>query len=148
MAIKCKDGSCEVLINSPERGNRAYRNRWHPSSKKCLTVHGVDKAGKAELAPPDVPRANLLELVAHVPPCLIGMEACSGVHHWARKFAEVRPHGALDGTEVRRSLSHQRPSVAKTTRPMQPPCIRHSSADLPPPVVPLIKMKSGVCKVN
>jgi transposase len=29
----------------------------------------------------------LLELVASLPPCLIGMEACSGAHHWARLFA-------------------------------------------------------------
>src|SRR5690242_5246083 len=28
-----------------------------------------------------------LELVASLPPCLIGMEACSGAHHWARLFA-------------------------------------------------------------
>ena len=26
-------------------------------------------------------------MVAHLPPCLIGMEACSGAHHWAREFS-------------------------------------------------------------
>src|SRR4029077_18882750 len=32
-------------------------------------------------------RAKLTELVAQLPPCLIGMEACSGDHEWARRFA-------------------------------------------------------------
>ncbi|RMR06835.1 ISPsy16 transposase [Pseudomonas syringae pv. tagetis] len=29
-----------------------------------------------------------MPLIAQLPPCLIGMEACSGAHHWARVFAE------------------------------------------------------------
>jgi transposase len=39
------------------------------------------------LVRPSVARGKLLELVAALPPCLIGMEACSGAHHWARLFA-------------------------------------------------------------
>ena len=57
-------------------------------AKNVFAVHGVGEAGKPELVRPDVPRAKLLELVAHLPPCLIGMEACSGAHHWAREFAQ------------------------------------------------------------
>jgi transposase len=34
-----------------------------------------------------VARARLAELLVSLPPCLIGMEACSGAHHWARLFA-------------------------------------------------------------
>ena len=37
---------------------------------------------------PSVPRAKLHQLVAALPPCTIGMEACSGAHHWARLFAQ------------------------------------------------------------
>ena len=29
----------------------------------------------------------MLEMVAQLPPCLIGMEASSGAHHWAREFS-------------------------------------------------------------
>jgi hypothetical protein len=29
----------------------------------------------------------LSELIAELPPCLIGMEACGGAHEWARRFA-------------------------------------------------------------
>ena len=31
-------------------------------------------------------RSKLNELVAALPPCVIGIEACSGAHHWARQF--------------------------------------------------------------
>ncbi|MET3373571.1 transposase [Variovorax boronicumulans] len=56
-------------------------------AKDVFAVHGVDKAGKPTLVRPSVPRTKLLELIAGLPPCVIGMEACSGAHHWARLFA-------------------------------------------------------------
>jgi transposase len=56
-------------------------------AKNVFAVHGVDATGRAALVRPSVARAKLLELVASLPPCLIGMEACSGAHHWARLFA-------------------------------------------------------------
>ena len=46
-------------------------------AKNVFAVHGVNETGKAELVRPEVPRARLRELIAHLPPCLIGMEACS-----------------------------------------------------------------------
>ncbi len=55
-------------------------------AKNVFAVHGVNGAGKPELVRPDVKRAKLLELIAGLPPCLIGMEACSGAHYWAREF--------------------------------------------------------------
>jgi len=51
-------------------------------------VHGVDESGKPVLVRPEVPRTKLLELIANLPACLIGMEACSGAHHWCREFAK------------------------------------------------------------
>ena len=53
-----------------------------------FAVHCVDETGKPALVRPSVPRAKLLEPIASLPPCLIGMEACSGAHHWAREFAK------------------------------------------------------------
>ncbi len=55
-------------------------------AKSVFAVHGVNDAGKPELVRPSVPRGKLLELVAALAPCTIGMEACSGAHHWARLF--------------------------------------------------------------
>ena len=56
-------------------------------AKNGVAVHGVDEAGKPALMRPSAPRGKLLELIAALPPCLIGMEACTGAHHWARLFA-------------------------------------------------------------
>jgi transposase len=55
-------------------------------AKDVFAVHGVNEAGKAALVKPAVARAKLEELVAALPPCVIGLEACSGAHHWARRF--------------------------------------------------------------
>ena len=55
-------------------------------AKNVFAIHGVDATGKSTLVRPSVPRAKLLELIAALPPCLIGVEACSGAHHWAREF--------------------------------------------------------------
>lgn len=55
-------------------------------AKNVFAVHGVDETGKAVLIEPSVRRDALLELIAKQPPCVIGMEACSGAHHWARQF--------------------------------------------------------------
>ena len=59
-------------------------------AKAVFAIHGVDAAGKPVLVRPAVPRAKLLDLIASIPPCLIGMEACSGAHHWARL---IQAHG-------------------------------------------------------
>src|SRR3569833_3686998 len=55
-------------------------------AKNVFALHGVDATGKAVLVRPSVPRSKLAEFVASLPPCLLGMEACSGAHHWARLF--------------------------------------------------------------
>ena len=50
-------------------------------AKSVFAVHGIDASGKAALIKPKVPRGQLLALIAQLPPCVIGMEACSGAHH-------------------------------------------------------------------
>jgi len=57
-------------------------------AKNVFALHGVNDSGKPELVKPKVQRADLLPLIAQLPPCLIGMEACSGAHHWARLFRQ------------------------------------------------------------
>ena len=59
-------------------------------AKNIFAVHGVNENGRAELVKPKVSRDQLLPLIANLPPCTIGMEACSGAHYWARLF---RQHG-------------------------------------------------------
>ena len=55
-------------------------------AKNIFAVHGVNENGKAVLVKPRVSRDPLLPLIAQLPPCLIGMEACSGAHPWGRLF--------------------------------------------------------------
>lgn len=57
-------------------------------AKQVFAVHGVDERGKAVLIKPRVSRDQLSALIAQIPPCLIGMEACTGAHHWARLFRQ------------------------------------------------------------
>ncbi len=59
-------------------------------AKNVFAVHAVDDNGKLLLVKPKVARKDLAALIAQLPPALIGMEACSGAHHWARLF---RQHG-------------------------------------------------------
>lgn len=59
-------------------------------AKNVFAVHGVDDNGKPALVKPKVARGDLMALIVQLPPCVIGMEACSGAHHWARRF---RQHG-------------------------------------------------------
>ncbi len=55
-------------------------------AKNVFAVHAVNRHGKPVLVKPQVRRDQLLELLAQLPPCIIGMEACSGAHHWAREL--------------------------------------------------------------
>src|SRR5206468_5643296 len=57
-------------------------------AKRVFALHGVDAAGRVVLRK-TVRREQLMEVVASLPPCLIGMEACSGAHEWARRFQEL-----------------------------------------------------------
>jgi transposase len=54
-------------------------------AKNSFSVHGVDAAG-AVLLRKTVSRARLMGLLIEQPPCVIGLEACSGAHEWARRF--------------------------------------------------------------
>ena len=55
-------------------------------AKNVFALHGVSQTGTVLLRQPKVARAKLNALVAGLPPGLIGMEACSGAHYWARQF--------------------------------------------------------------
>jgi transposase len=55
-------------------------------AKNVFSLHGVDANGKTVVRR-TVRRDQLEAVVAQLPVCLIGMEACSGAHEWARRFA-------------------------------------------------------------
>ncbi|HZM44590.1 MAG TPA: IS110 family transposase [Burkholderiales bacterium] len=56
-------------------------------AKNVFSLHGRDASGKTVYRR-TVRRDRLVETVASLSPCLIGMEACSGAHEWGRRFEQ------------------------------------------------------------
>ncbi|HLI18708.1 MAG TPA: IS110 family transposase [Rhodanobacteraceae bacterium] len=57
-------------------------------AKRVFQVHEVD-ARTGELRRVQLKRAKFLEYFANRAPCLIGMEACGGAQHWARRLTAM-----------------------------------------------------------
>lgn len=57
-------------------------------AKNLFQRHGVDKNGRVVFKK-QLRRAQLVEFMVNLPKCLVGMEACSGAHFWARKFESL-----------------------------------------------------------
>lgn len=54
-------------------------------AKRVFQAHGADATGKVGLRR-KLQRAEVLTCFASLPPCLVGIEACSTAHHWAREI--------------------------------------------------------------
>src|SRR5512147_1796646 len=54
-------------------------------AKNVFQVHGVNERGKAVLRK-QLRRGQVAAFFANLPTCTVGMEACGGAHHWARKL--------------------------------------------------------------
>src|SRR5690348_13051398 len=52
-------------------------------AKNVFQLHGIDASGAVVLRR-QLKRAAVEKFFAHLPPCLVGMEACGSAHHWAR----------------------------------------------------------------
>lgn len=57
-------------------------------AKQSFQLHGVDASGNVVLKL-KLTRNKLVEHIAQLPACLIGMEACGGSHHWVRVFTKL-----------------------------------------------------------
>ena len=57
-------------------------------AKNVFQIHGADASGKPVLRK-KLKRDQVLTFFANLQPCLVGMEACAGAHHWARKLQAV-----------------------------------------------------------
>ena len=76
-------------------------------AKNVFAVHGVDQNGKAALIKLKVPREQLLPLIAQLPPCLIGVESCSGAP-LGEAVPRVGLHGQTKASQVRHAAAHGR----------------------------------------
>jgi len=54
------------------------------SAKSSFQVHGVDAHGKVVIRK-QLTRGKVLAYFAHLPPCLVGVEAWGGAHYWTRE---------------------------------------------------------------
>ena len=57
-------------------------------AKNVFQVHGADAAGQVIFARA-VRRKDVIGFFTGLPRCLIGMEACSSSHHWARELTRL-----------------------------------------------------------
>lgn len=57
-------------------------------AKNVFQLHGTNQQGKCVLSK-RLTRTKLLEFMSNLSPCLIGIEACMGAHHWARTFERM-----------------------------------------------------------
>ena len=58
-------------------------------AKSVFHLHGVDAAGQVVLRK-RLRQNQVLDFMAGLPRCLVGIEACGTSHHWARNL-EARP---------------------------------------------------------
>jgi transposase len=57
-------------------------------AKNVFAVHGVDAAGNVVIRR-SMRRAALEKFFTELPPCVVGMEACGGAHHWGRFLTKL-----------------------------------------------------------
>ena len=57
-------------------------------AKNVFQAHGVDDKGTVVIRK-RLRRPDILRFFASLPPCLIGIEACSASHYWARELIRL-----------------------------------------------------------
>lgn len=57
-------------------------------AKSVFQVHGINSEGR-KLCGRQLKRAQVMDYFAQLPPVLVGMEACSGAHEWARRISSL-----------------------------------------------------------
>jgi len=57
-------------------------------AKRIMQIHGVDQSGKTVLKK-KVQRDDLLNFMANLPKCLVGIEACGSSNYWAREINKL-----------------------------------------------------------
>jgi len=58
------------------------------TSKSVFQLHGVD-AGEQPVLRKKLRRRQVIDFFAKLPPTRVGIEACGGAHHWARKITAL-----------------------------------------------------------
>ena len=81
-------------------------------AKRVFQVHSVDPA-TGEITSKQIKRDKFLEYFANRAPCLIGMEACGGAQHWARRLIGMGHQvKVMQGKAVKAFVSGNKNDVA------------------------------------
>ena len=75
-------------------------------AKQIIQVHGIDAAGRVVLRKA-VQRERLLALLAQLPRCVVGMEACSGAQSLGARADAARTRAADHGGGVCAAVSQE-----------------------------------------
>ena len=80
----------EMLGNQSQRGGamKKIARIGLDLAKNVFQVHAVDAQGKTVLNK-TIKRDKLRAFFVECEPCLVGMEACSGAHYWARELTKL-----------------------------------------------------------
>src|SRR5215831_10807578 len=84
-ASMCQSGSADQPLEPRGASAMKITTVGIDLAKNVFQVHGVDERGKAVLKR-QLKRHQVLTFFGNLTPCLIGMEACCGAHHWARRL--------------------------------------------------------------
>ncbi len=81
----------ESVIKSFKSGgsmNKELKTLGIDLAKNIFQLHGANGAGKQVLSK-RLGREQFIEFMSHCTPCLVGIEACSGSHYWARTLQSL-----------------------------------------------------------
>ena len=87
-ARQCQNGKCEPSSTHSEKEVQNHFVRWHRSRQERLCGPRRERIWQARVGTHQRCPGQAARDDRSLPPCTIGIgiEACSGVHHWARLF--------------------------------------------------------------
>jgi transposase len=84
----CQADMINLSDNLAEESDMNIKRVGIDLAKQVFQLHGVDSQEKAVLRK-QLRRAQMLDYFKKLPPCLIGMEACSSAHYWGRELQKL-----------------------------------------------------------
>jgi transposase len=87
-ALKCLSWKIMEIFTGKPEGVMKLTPVGIDIAKNVFQVHHIDEE-TGEIVNKPIKRAKFLEYFVNRAPCLIGMEACGGAHHWARQLTRM-----------------------------------------------------------
>ena len=72
-------------------------------ARYVFQIHAVDVDGRIVITSA-LRRKGVFSFFGSLPPCVIGLEACSSAHHWAPELVRTRSRRPADTAQLRQGL--------------------------------------------